>query len=44
MMCLSHLQRYIERNLKVTLVLKNVTLEEIAVIREFLNQYRERKK
>ena len=48
MSCAGHLQearlRYIERNFKVTLVLNNVTIEEIAEIRKFLKEYRERKK
>ncbi len=37
-------RHFIEHNLKVTLVLKNVTIEEIAEIRKFLKEYRERKK
>lgn len=50
MSCAGHLQEaearrhFIEHNLKVTLVLKNVTIEEIAEIKQFLTECRERKK
>jgi len=43
MSCHGHVTEYIAKNLKVTLVLKNVTIEEIAAIKEFLNQYRKEK-
>lgn len=45
MSCHGHLtQHYIETQLKVTLVIANVTVEEIAAIHKFLDEYRENKR
>jgi len=50
MSCYGHLKEaearrhFIEHNLKVTLVLKNVTVEEIAAMMDFLKKYRQEQK